>query len=108
MTTAASLHERIGLEAPPGELKRLADIFDRMLDRMEGLVGAQRRFAANAAQELRTPLVVQRGRRRSDWPGTRRRRRWPGSGRGCVRHDRPGGRVEVATAGVWRWPAPGR
>ncbi|MEU8777976.1 ATP-binding protein [Streptomyces sp. NPDC048606] len=58
--SAANLHERIGLKAPPGELKRLADTFDGMLDRMEDLVGAQRRFAANAAHELRTPLAVQR------------------------------------------------
>ncbi|MFJ8209468.1 sensor histidine kinase [Streptomyces sp. NPDC096033] len=58
--SGANLHERIGLQAPPGELKRLADTFDGMLDRMESLVGAQRRFAANAAHELRTPLAVQR------------------------------------------------
>ncbi|AWZ08288.1 MULTISPECIES: ATP-binding protein [unclassified Streptomyces] len=58
--SGANLHERIGLKAPPGELKRLADTFDGMLDRMEDLVGAQRRFAANAAHELRTPLAVQR------------------------------------------------
>lgn len=58
--SGANLHERIGLRAPPGELKRLADTFDGMLDRMEELVGAQRRFAANAAHELRTPLAVQR------------------------------------------------
>ncbi|MEU9420766.1 ATP-binding protein [Streptomyces sp. NPDC048272] len=58
--SGANLHERIDLQAPPGELKRLADTFDGMLDRMEGLVGAQRRFAANAAHELRTPLAVQR------------------------------------------------
>ncbi|MFE9565698.1 sensor histidine kinase [Streptomyces sp. NPDC006487] len=58
--SAANLHERIGLRAPPGELKRLADTFDGMLDRMEDMVGAQRRFAANAAHELRTPLAVQR------------------------------------------------
>ncbi|UQX02397.1 ATP-binding protein [Streptomyces sp. RerS4] len=58
--SAANLHERIALKAPPGELKRLADTFDGMLDRMEDLVGAQRRFAANAAHELRTPLAVQR------------------------------------------------
>ncbi|WP_328299342.1 ATP-binding protein [Streptomyces sp. NBC_00435] len=58
--SAANLHERIGLKAPPGELKRLADTFDSMLDRMEVMVGAQRRFAANAAHELRTPLAVQR------------------------------------------------
>lgn len=58
--SGANLHERIGLRAPPGELKRLADTFDGMLDRMEDMVGAQRRFAANAAHELRTPLAVQR------------------------------------------------
>ncbi|MGW1777266.1 sensor histidine kinase [Streptomyces sp. NPDC002104] len=58
--SGANLHERIGLKAPPGELKQLADTFDGMLDRMEDLVGAQRRFAANAAHELRTPLAVQR------------------------------------------------
>ncbi|MEU8957393.1 ATP-binding protein [Streptomyces sp. NPDC048518] len=58
--SAANLHERIALDAPPGELKHLADTFDEMLDRIERLVGAQQRFAANAAHELRTPLAVQR------------------------------------------------
>ncbi|MFI8828366.1 ATP-binding protein [Streptomyces sp. NPDC053431] len=51
---------RIALDAPPGELKRLADTFDGMLGRMEQLVSAQQRFAANAAHELRTPVAVQR------------------------------------------------
>ncbi|MDP9869000.1 MULTISPECIES: sensor histidine kinase [Streptosporangium] len=55
-----NLHQRIGLKSPPGELKELADTFDQMLDRIEQLVTAQRRFAANAAHELRTPLAVQR------------------------------------------------
>ncbi|MFB7179763.1 ATP-binding protein [Streptomyces sp. NPDC056257] len=55
-----NLDERISLDAPPGELKELADTFDAMLGRMEHLVSAQRRFAANAAHELRTPLAVQR------------------------------------------------
>ncbi|WP_327358292.1 sensor histidine kinase [Streptomyces sp. NBC_01304] len=55
-----NLHERIALSAPPGELKDLADTFDAMLGRMEELVTAQQRFAANAAHELRTPLAVQR------------------------------------------------
>ncbi|MDV5147553.1 histidine kinase dimerization/phospho-acceptor domain-containing protein [Streptomyces sp. SBC-4] len=55
-----NLHERIALDAPPGELKRLADTFDGMLGRMERLVSAQQRFAANAAHELRTPVAVQR------------------------------------------------
>ncbi|MFE7607499.1 sensor histidine kinase [Streptomyces celluloflavus] len=58
--SAANLHERIALDAPPGELKQLADTFDGMLDRIEHLVSAQQRFAANAAHELRTPLAVQR------------------------------------------------
>ncbi|MEV7419466.1 ATP-binding protein [Streptomyces sp. NPDC089919] len=58
--SGANLHERIDLPGPPGELKRLADTFDGMLGRMEQLVSAQRRFAANAAHELRTPLAVQR------------------------------------------------
>ncbi|MFD9373583.1 ATP-binding protein [Streptomyces sp. NPDC060020] len=55
-----NLDERISLDAPPGELKELADTFDAMLGRMEHMVSAQRRFAANAAHELRTPLAVQR------------------------------------------------
>ncbi|MFI0981197.1 sensor histidine kinase [Streptomyces sp. NPDC021093] len=56
-----NLRERIALKAPAGgELKQLADTFDGMLDRIEQLVSAQQRFAANAAHELRTPLAVQR------------------------------------------------
>lgn len=55
-----NLHQRIELSGPPGELKDLADTFDQMLGRLEHLVTAQRRFAANAAHELRTPLAIQR------------------------------------------------
>lgn len=55
-----NLHQRIDLKGPPGELKDLADTFDQMLGRLEQLVTAQRRFAANAAHELRTPVAVQR------------------------------------------------
>ncbi|MEU3895345.1 ATP-binding protein [Streptomyces sp. NPDC045251] len=55
-----NLHQRIALTGPPGELKELADTFDQMLERLEQLVTAQQRFAANAAHELRTPLTVQR------------------------------------------------
>jgi signal transduction histidine kinase len=55
-----NLHERIALRGPPGELRQLADTFDAMAARIERLVGAQQRFAANAAHELRTNLAVQR------------------------------------------------
>ncbi|MET9670280.1 HAMP domain-containing sensor histidine kinase [Streptomyces sp. NPDC006475] len=58
--TGSTLHERIALAGPPGELKVLADTFDEMLDRLENQVEAQKRFAANAAHELRTPLALQR------------------------------------------------
>ncbi|MGW6578628.1 sensor histidine kinase [Streptomyces globisporus] len=58
--SGSNLHERIALKAPPGELKELADTFDGMLDRIQQLVAARQRFAANAAHELRTPLAVQR------------------------------------------------
>jgi signal transduction histidine kinase len=55
-----TLHRRIALEMPPGEVKRLADSFDRMLDRLDGAFAGQERFIANAAHELKTPLVINR------------------------------------------------
>ncbi|MFG3257307.1 ATP-binding protein [Streptomyces sp. NPDC048172] len=58
--TGANLHERLDLRGPRGELKELADTFDQMLDRIEQLVAARQRFAANAAHELRTSVSVQR------------------------------------------------
>jgi signal transduction histidine kinase len=56
----SNLHERIALAGPGDELKDLADTFDAMLDRLERSVDSQRRFIANAAHELRTPLAIQR------------------------------------------------
>ncbi|GLW33635.1 sensor histidine kinase [Actinoplanes regularis] len=56
----STLHERIGLTGPDDELRRLADTFDAMLDRLQRAVDSQRRFVANASHELRTPLAVQR------------------------------------------------
>ncbi|MBW6439578.1 HAMP domain-containing histidine kinase [Actinoplanes hulinensis] len=56
----STLHERIALTGPDDELRRLADTFDAMLDRLERAASSQRRFVANASHELRTPLAVQR------------------------------------------------
>ncbi|MBB5082166.1 sensor histidine kinase [Nonomuraea endophytica] len=56
----STLHERIALEGPPDEVKRLADTFDAMLGRLHRVFDAQRRFIANASHELRTPLAINR------------------------------------------------
>jgi signal transduction histidine kinase len=55
-----TLHQRIALNAPPGEVKTLADSFDRMLERLDESFAGQGRFIANAAHELKTPLVINR------------------------------------------------
>ncbi|MEV4376152.1 ATP-binding protein [Streptosporangium sp. NPDC049644] len=56
-----NLHERIALRGRPrDEIKRLADTFDAMLDRLHRVFEAQRRFIANASHELRTPLAINR------------------------------------------------
>jgi signal transduction histidine kinase len=56
----STLHERIALRGPNDEVKRLADTFDAMLDRLHRVFEAQRRFIANASHELRTPLAINR------------------------------------------------
>ena len=54
------LHERIALEGPQDEVKRLADTFDKMLARLDHSFDGQKRFVANASHELRTPLALNR------------------------------------------------
>jgi signal transduction histidine kinase len=53
-----SLHERIALDGPDDELKKLADTFDLMLSRLEAGFERERAFVRNASHELRTPLSV--------------------------------------------------
>lgn len=55
-----NLHERINLQGPNDELKRLADTFDEMLARLDRAFEGQRRFVGNASHELRTPLAINR------------------------------------------------
>ncbi|GAA4436193.1 sensor histidine kinase [Phytohabitans houttuyneae] len=56
----SGLHERIALDGPHDEVKRLADTFDVMLERLDRSFDGQRRFVANASHELRTPLTLNR------------------------------------------------
>jgi two-component system sensor histidine kinase VanS len=53
-----SLDHRIHLPGRQNELAELADTFDDMLGRVQLSVDEQRRFAANASHELRTPHAV--------------------------------------------------
>jgi len=54
------LHERIALAGPGDEVKKLADTFDVMIERLDRSFDGQRRFVANASHELRTPLALNR------------------------------------------------
>ena len=55
---ATDLSQRIGLEGPDDELKRLADTFDGMLERLDEAFRSQRRFVSDASHELRNPLAT--------------------------------------------------
>lgn len=54
------LHERIALRGPQDEVRKLADTFDHMLERLDHSFDGQRRFIASASHELRTPLTLNR------------------------------------------------
>lgn len=56
----SNLHRRIRMTGPQDEVKRLADTFDAMLERLDRSFDNQRRFVGNASHELRTPLAVSR------------------------------------------------
>ncbi|MDQ6693877.1 MAG: ATP-binding protein [Chloroflexota bacterium] len=55
---AQDLGLRIGTDAGTGEIAELAQTIDAMLERLEQAFARQRRFTADAAHELRTPLAV--------------------------------------------------
>src|SRR5436190_11777003 len=58
MAANGSLSHRIELKGRQDEFRELADSFDAMLARLEAHVAEQRRFAAHASHELRTPPPV--------------------------------------------------
>jgi signal transduction histidine kinase len=55
-----NVHERLALPGARTELKDLADTVDGLLGRLEDALDAHKRFVANAAHEMRTPLTVER------------------------------------------------
>ena len=56
--SGSSLKTRVSLDAPYAEFQRLAHAFNAMLERLQRVFEAQRRFIADAAHELKTPLTV--------------------------------------------------
>jgi signal transduction histidine kinase len=58
--SAGNLSERLALQGPNDEFRRLGDTLDDLLTRLESAFEAQRRFVANASHELRTPLTLER------------------------------------------------
>jgi two-component system sensor histidine kinase VanS len=52
------LSRRVRLPGARDELTELADTLDTMLDRVERTIDEERRFAANASHELRTPHAI--------------------------------------------------
>lgn len=58
--SAKSLDKRLAVAGPNDELKKLADAFDTMLDRLQEAFEQQSNFTVDAAHELRTPLSTLR------------------------------------------------
>ncbi|MEX0836755.1 MAG: ATP-binding protein [Gemmatimonadota bacterium] len=58
---AGSLDRRIHAYADLKEYRRLVDVLNTMLGRIQGAFEAQRRFTADASHELRSPLTAMRG-----------------------------------------------
>jgi signal transduction histidine kinase len=60
--TVNNLHsERINVEGTKNELKDLATVINKMLDRIEISYESQKQFVSDASHELRTPIAVIQG-----------------------------------------------
>lgn len=59
--TARRLDQRLPVPAANDELKRLTNVLNHMIDRLEGSFRQATRFTADASHELKTPLTIIRG-----------------------------------------------
>ncbi|WP_433299149.1 sensor histidine kinase [Actinoplanes sp. CA-030573] len=57
--SARNVHDRLAATGPRDELRELSDTVDGLLHRLEAALDAHRRFVANAAHELRTPITLE-------------------------------------------------
>ncbi|MFB9676758.1 sensor histidine kinase [Streptosporangium vulgare] len=67
--TASDLHRRVPVPRSRDEIARLAETMNRTLDRLEQAVSRHKRFVADAAHELRSPLAILRTRLELARPG---------------------------------------
>ncbi|GLY15830.1 sensor protein CutS [Kineosporia sp. NBRC 101677] len=57
--SASNVHERLASTGPRDEIRDLSDTVDGLLMRLETALQAHKRFVANAAHEMRTPLTLE-------------------------------------------------
>ncbi len=74
-----SLDQRLSTEEAPSEFRRLLDVFNEMLERLENSFKQSKRFSADASHELKTPLTILQGKLEqeieTEEPGSQRQRR---------------------------------
>lgn len=59
--TERNLHQRLPTQNQPAEIQRLAEVLNRVFDRLEASFTQIQRFTSDASHELKTPLTIIRG-----------------------------------------------